>query len=136
MRGVKARLARASRRRRVWGDERTTHLCKVEVPLLLEALQVRRHLRELRAQRLDGLVRLCRRRAVAADGGLPAGAGAADPEPAGAGRGRERRNRRGRVRRRALAPRDGVVALPAVVRVPEALDPLQELEVIPNSKRG
>lgn len=91
---------------------------------------MRRHLGELRAQGLDGLVRLRRRGAVAADGGLAAGARAAGGEAGRAGGGREGRDGRGRVGRRALAAGDGVVALAAVVLFPEALYPLQELEVV------
>ena len=109
-----------------------THLREVEVALLLEALQVRVHLPQLRLQVLDGFAWLRRTRTVAGDRGAAACSRPASVQTTRRTRGcrTEGRDGGGGVGGGATSPGDGVVTLPTVICVPIALEPLQELEVV------
>ena len=97
---------------------------------------MRVHLPQLRLQVLDGLVWLRRARSVASDWRTPTRTSSSSMETTSGtrSRGSERGDSSGGVNGGAASPRDGVVALSAVIGVPEALQPLQELEVVPGGR--
>lgn len=90
-----------------------------------------RHLTQLGLQILHKLVGLRRPRTVAY-GGSSAGTYTTGVQGRGtAAGGSERRDGGGRVCWSAAPSGDRIIALAAVIGVPEALDPLKELEVVP-----
>ena len=111
-----------------------THLGEIEVTLLLKPLKVRIHLPQLRLQILDCFVGLGGAGSVAGDWCATTSSRGTSVEAstsAGTGsRGTEGGGSRRGVGGSAASTSDGVVALAAVVGVPEPFGPLEEFEVI------